>query len=83
MLAPGETKSGNRQATRQLKSRLAKVHPRRKAMSLSVNAAADAVLNRVVSSTPGVPGVVAIVTDRSHNTYEGVAGKRKLGARNR
>ena len=49
-------------------------------MSPSVNAAADAVLNRVVSSSPGVPGVVAIVTDRSHNTYEGVAGKRKLGA---
>jgi methyl acetate hydrolase len=80
MLATGETKSGNRQAKRQLKSWLAKVRPRRKAMSPSVNAAADAVLKRVVSSTPGVPGVVAIATDRNHNTYEGVAGKRKLGA---
>ena len=48
-------------------------------MAHSLKAAADAVLNRVVSSTPGVPGVAAIITDRKGNIYEGAAGKRQLG----
>jgi len=39
---------------------------------------ADSILNRVVTSTPGVPGVVAMVTDRERNIYEGAAGKRRL-----
>jgi methyl acetate hydrolase len=39
---------------------------------------ADAVLNRVVTSEPGVPGVVAMITDRQHNIYEGAAGKRRI-----
>ena len=38
----------------------------------------DAVLNRVVTSDPRVPGVVAMVTDRQKNIYEGAAGKRRL-----
>ncbi len=48
-------------------------------MSHSLKAAADAVLNKAVNSTPGVPGVVAIATDRNGNIYEGAAGKRQLG----
>lgn len=38
--------------------------------------AADEILQRAVSSTPHVPGVVAMVTDRNGNTYEGAAGVR-------
>src|SRR4029077_50245 len=41
--------------------------------------AADQVLSRMVSSSPRVPGVVAMVTDRSGNIYEGAAGERMLG----
>jgi methyl acetate hydrolase len=40
---------------------------------------ADAVLRRVVSRPPRVPGVVAIATDRRGNVYEGAAGRRVLG----
>ena len=40
--------------------------------------AADAVLNGVVTSSPRVPGVVAMATDRQRNIYEGAAGKRRL-----
>ncbi|WP_316225071.1 MULTISPECIES: serine hydrolase domain-containing protein [unclassified Bradyrhizobium] len=47
-------------------------------MSTSFGAAADAVLHDVATSTPGVPGVVAMVTDRYRNIYEGAAGKRRL-----
>jgi len=47
-------------------------------MSINFTAAADAVLNGVVTSTPRVPGVVAMVTDRHRNIYEGAAGKRRL-----
>ena len=39
---------------------------------------ADAILDRVVTSDPRVPGVVAMVTDRERNIYEGAAGKRRL-----
>lgn len=38
---------------------------------------ADAILNETVAKGPGVPGVVAIVTDRNGNIYEGAAGKRR------
>ena len=41
-------------------------------------ATADAILNRVVTSDPRVPGVVAMATDRQRNIYEGAAGKRRL-----
>ncbi len=47
-------------------------------MSENLSFAADAVLEGVVSSTPCVPGVVAMVTDRHRNIYEGAAGKRRL-----
>ena len=36
-------------------------------MVQSVKNAADAVLNKAVNSTPGVPGVVAVATDRNAN----------------
>ena len=39
---------------------------------------ADDVLNQSVAATPGVPGVVAMVTDRNGNLYEGAAGVRRL-----
>lgn len=48
-------------------------------MPNSLQTAADAILHRVVSGTPGVPGVVAIATDRHANIYAGAAGKRMLG----
>ena len=41
--------------------------------------AADAILNRTVSAAGGAPGVVAMVTDRKANFYEGAAGRRELG----
>ena len=48
-------------------------------MSSVLQRAADHVLSRMVSSSPRVPGVVAMVTDRSGNIYERAAGKRMLG----
>jgi methyl acetate hydrolase len=48
-------------------------------MSGELKTAADRVLQRVVGASPGVPGVVAVATDRSGNIYEGAAGKRSLG----
>jgi methyl acetate hydrolase len=38
---------------------------------------ADAILNETVTNGTGVPGVVAMVTDRNGNIYEGAAGKRR------
>jgi len=48
-------------------------------MTNTLKAAADAVLNKAVNSTPGVPGVVAVATDRNGDIYEGAVGKRQLG----
>jgi len=48
------------------------------AMSTDFRTEADAILNRVASSSPGVPGVVAMATDRHRNIYEGAAGVRRL-----
>jgi len=45
-------------------------------MTASIKAAADSVLDRVVSSTPGV---VAVATDRKADIYEGAAGLRAQG----
>lgn len=42
----------------------------------SINA--DDVLQRAVSGSPNVPGVVGMITDRNGNIYEGAAGKRRL-----
>jgi methyl acetate hydrolase len=47
-------------------------------MSTNFNVTANAVLDGVVASSPRVPGVVAMVTDRHRNIYEGAAGKRRL-----
>lgn len=47
-------------------------------MIMNFGATADAVLDGVVTSTPRVPGVVAMVTNRYRNIYEGAAGKRRL-----
>lgn len=48
-------------------------------MNAELKQAADAVLQRVTTGTPRVPGVIAIATDRERNIYEGVAGVRALG----
>ncbi|OYU57864.1 MAG: 1,4-butanediol diacrylate esterase [Bradyrhizobium sp. PARBB1] len=42
--------------------------------------AADQILHGVVDANPRVAGVVAMVTDRAHNVYEGAAGVRRLDA---
>ncbi|WP_421709217.1 serine hydrolase domain-containing protein [Algihabitans sp.] len=39
----------------------------------------DGILNHAVTGDPAVAGVVAMVTDRDRNIYEGAAGKRVLG----
>ena len=46
----------------------------------NLKSACDAVLNGVVDSQPRVPGVVAMVTDRSRDVYSGAAGERRLGS---
>jgi methyl acetate hydrolase len=48
-------------------------------MSQDLKNAADAILQRVVSASPRVPGVVATATSRMGTIYEGAAGKRALG----
>lgn len=48
-------------------------------MTNPLQQAADDVLDRVVSGSPRVPGVVAMITDRSETLYEGAAGQRVLG----
>ena len=48
-------------------------------MAPEMQHAADAVLDRVTHSAPGVPGVVAVATDRNGNVYEGAAGHRGIG----
>jgi methyl acetate hydrolase len=48
-------------------------------MTSNFTSAADGILQGVVASTPRVPGVVAMVTNRERNLYEGAAGVRRLG----
>ena len=48
-------------------------------MSSNLKTAADGILHKVVSAKPGVPGVVAMATDRNGIIYEGAAGKRTQG----
>ncbi|MDR5644429.1 serine hydrolase domain-containing protein [Burkholderia cenocepacia] len=43
------------------------------------NGVLDCILQQVTSRRGGVPGVVAMVTDRDANCYEGCAGVRTLG----
>jgi methyl acetate hydrolase len=49
-------------------------------MSNQLQATLDSVLRQCVDGNPKVPGVVAMVTDRQRNLYEGAAGVRKLGS---
>jgi methyl acetate hydrolase len=48
-------------------------------MGNDLKAACDGVLQKVVTGKNRVPGVVAMVTDRSANIYEGAAGERSIG----
>src|SRR5262249_4165357 len=48
-------------------------------MANNLRSACDAVLQSVVTGKDRVPGVVAMITDRSANIYEGAAGERMLG----
>jgi methyl acetate hydrolase len=48
-------------------------------MNTALKTRIDAILHKAVSSTPHVPGVVAMVTDRKGNVYEGAAGQRQEG----
>ena len=41
--------------------------------------AADAALSRAVSAHPGVPGAVAVATDRDGAIHAGAAGRRSQG----
>lgn len=47
-------------------------------MSADFKTTADAILNKVVTSSPRAPGVVAMATDHHRNIYEGAAGLRRL-----
>jgi methyl acetate hydrolase len=47
-------------------------------MSSTLTAAVDRVLRGVVADTPRIPGVVAMITDRQRNIYEGAHGVRRL-----
>jgi methyl acetate hydrolase len=48
-------------------------------MGNNLKSACDGVLQSVVTGKDRVPGVVAMITDRSTNIYEGAAGERMLG----
>lgn len=45
----------------------------------SLHKTADDILQQTVARMGGAPGVVAVVTDRAGNVYEGAAGVRELG----
>jgi methyl acetate hydrolase len=49
-------------------------------MNNNLQRACDAILQKVATGKDRVPGVVAMITDRSANVYEGAAGERILGA---
>ena len=49
-------------------------------MGNNLRSACDEILQKVVAVKDRVPGVVAMITDRSANIYEGAAGERILGA---
>ena len=48
-------------------------------MNDQLKQAADTILANTVGCAGGAPGVVAMVTDRQANVYEGAAGRRSLG----
>lgn len=47
-------------------------------MNKDLQKTADAILDATTSSDPRVPGVVAMVTDRNGNIYEGASGQRSM-----
>jgi methyl acetate hydrolase len=49
-------------------------------MGNNLRSACDGVLQKVVTVKDRVPGVVAMITDRAANIYEGAAGERMLGS---
>ncbi len=49
-------------------------------MGNNLKSACDGILQKVATGKDRVPGVVAMITDRSANIYEGAAGERILGA---
>ena len=49
-------------------------------MSNDLRSACDGILQRVATGKDRVPGVVAMITDRSANIYEGATGERSLGS---
>jgi methyl acetate hydrolase len=48
-------------------------------MANTLRSACDGILQSVATGKDRVPGVVAMITDRSSNIYEGAAGERLLG----
>jgi methyl acetate hydrolase len=52
----------------------------RKKMDDDLRSACDKILQRVVTGKERVPGVVAMITDRSTNIYENATGERSLGS---
>jgi methyl acetate hydrolase len=48
-------------------------------MASNLRGACDGILQRTVTGKPRIPGVVAMITSRSANIYEGAAGERLLG----
>lgn len=48
-------------------------------MTVDLKNKMDAILSGIVNGTPGVPGVVAMISDQSANIYEGAYGKRTAG----
>jgi methyl acetate hydrolase len=50
-------------------------------MNQQLKSTLDSVLRKTVEGSPSAPGVVAMITDRKANIYEGAAGVRRLGAK--
>ena len=49
-------------------------------MGNDLRSTCDGILQKVATGKDRVPGVVAMITNRSANIYEGAAGERMLGA---
>jgi len=48
-------------------------------MSGNLRATLDSIMSQAVGGSPAIPGVVAALTDRKGDIYEGVAGLREVG----
>jgi methyl acetate hydrolase len=51
-------------------------------MNSELKLAMDAHLSKTVATSPGLPGVVAMITDRSGDIYQGCAGRRTIDGPN-